>query len=66
MGDIAPRGSPDGVVDLGNYVLLVRLALELIQPTTLESILDDTNTDAKLNIVDMLRLQQAILNGTAP
>ena len=54
------------MVDLGNYVLLVRLALELIQPTTRESIVDDTNTDAKLNIVDMLRLQQAILNGTAP
>jgi hypothetical protein len=66
VGDVGPRGSPDNLVNLGDLVVLIRLVMDVIQPTALESVLGDINSDGQLNVSDMLLLQQAILNGTSP
>jgi subtilisin family serine protease len=66
MGDVGPRGSPDNLVNLGDLVVLTRLVMDVIQPTTLESVLGDINSDGQLNVSDMLLLQQSILSSTVP
>lgn len=66
VGDVGPRGSPDNLIELGDLVVLTRLVTGVIQPTALESLLGDINSDGQLNVPDMLLLQQAILTGTAP
>jgi hypothetical protein len=66
VGDVGPRGSPDNLVNLGDLVVLTRLVTDVIQPTALESVLGDINSDGQLNVSDMLLLQQAILSSTAP
>ena len=66
LGDIAPRGNPDNIVDLGDLVILTRLSTKVIQPTALESILGDINSDGQLNAADMLLLQRLVLSGAAP
>jgi hypothetical protein len=40
--------------------------MDVIQPTTLESVLGDINSDGQLNVSDMLLLQQTILSDAAP
>lgn len=66
LGDLAPRNSPDNMIDLGDLLVLVRLVTGADLPSNLEQILGDINGDALLNAADILLLQQAILNGTAP
>lgn len=65
-GDVAPRGSPNGLVNAGDLVVMSRLVTGLLAPTTLESILADINNDSQLNAADLLLLQQAVLAGTTP
>ena len=66
LGDVAPRGSPDNLIDLGDLLVLTRLASGAILPTGLEMVLGDINGDSQLNAPDILLLQRAVLNGTAP
>jgi len=54
------------MIDLGDLLVLVRLVTGADLPSNLEQILGDINGDALLNAADILLLQQAILNGTAP
>ena len=65
-GDIGPRSNADGQINTGDMVIMSRLVTGLLAPTTLESILADINNDSQINAADLLLLQQAILNGTAP
>lgn len=66
-GDVAPRGNPDGLINVGDLVVMSRLVTGILAPpTTLEAILADINNDSQLNAADMLLLQKAILNGTPP
>jgi hypothetical protein len=55
-GDVAPRGSPDGLVNAGDMVVLLRLVLGLETPDTRESALADMNHDGQLNAADVLLL----------
>ncbi len=66
LGDVAPRNSPDNLIDLGDLLVLTRLVTGAILPSDLEKILGDINGDTQLNTPDILLLQKAVLNGTTP
>ncbi len=66
VGDIGPRGSPDNQLNAADLVVLLRLVTGMIMPTELESVLADINNDGQIGVADLLLLQQAVLNGTAP
>ena len=66
VGDVGPRGSPDNLVNLGDLLVLTQLVMDVIQPTALESVLGDINSDGQINVSDMLLLQQTILSSTVP
>jgi len=55
-GDLAPRGNPDGTLNAGDLVVLMRLVLELETPDTRETALADMNHDGHLNAADILLL----------
>jgi hypothetical protein len=66
IGDIAPLGSPDGQINAGDLVVMIRLLTGLESPTALESVLADIKDDGQLNVADLLLLQKAVLAGTVP
>ena len=59
-GDLAPRGNPDGTLNAGDLVVLMRLVLELETPDTRETALADMNHDGHLNAADILLLTTAL------
>jgi hypothetical protein len=59
-GDLAPRGDPDGTLDPGDLVMLMRLVLEQVTPDAREAVLADMNHDGLLNAADILLLTQAL------
>ena len=59
-GDLAPRGNPDGTLNAGDLVVLMRLVLELETPDTRETALADMNHDGLLNAADILLLTVAL------
>jgi hypothetical protein len=58
-GDLAPRGNPDGALDTGDLVVMLRIVLELVMPDMRESALADMNHDGLLNVVDLQLLMAA-------
>lgn len=66
LGDVAPRGNPNNMIDAGDLVVMSRLVTGILSPDPLESVLADVNQDTQLNLADLLLLQQAVLNGTTP
>ena len=66
MGDVAPRGSPDNLINAGDLVVLTRMVLGITPATALESVLGDINGDTELNTADLLLLQQSVLSGATP
>ncbi len=66
LGDLAPRGAPNGQINAGDLVVMLRLVTGAAQPTVLESVLADINNDTQLNAADLLLLQKSLLDGTAP
>lgn len=61
VGDVAPRGAPDSVLDAGDAVVLTRLVTGLITADALETELADLNADSQINAADLLLLQQLLL-----
>lgn len=59
-GDLGPRGTPDGLLNAGDYVVLTRLVTGAISPTTLESTLGDLNNNGGLDSGDLVLLMRAI------
>ena len=61
-GDLAPRGAPDGALNVGDLVVLQRIIHNIItDPTDYERLVGDVaplgSPDGILNIVDFLILQ---------
>jgi hypothetical protein len=65
-GDLAPRGAPDNLINLGDLLVLTRLVTGVILPNGLEPFLGDLNGNTQLDVPDVLRLQRAVLEGTSP
>lgn len=67
-GDIAPRGNPNGSIDLGDVVVLQRIVAGTVQPTPLESLLADVAPlgapDGEINVADVLILMRVVLGST--
>ncbi len=63
LGDLAPRGAPNGQLNAGDLVVMTRLVTDPAQPTVLESVLADINNDGQLDAGDLLLLQRAVLSG---
>ena len=61
MGDMAPRGHPDSQFNAGDLVVLTRMVMGEIEPTSLEAALADMNSDGQIDVGDLLLLQQAVL-----
>ncbi len=65
-GDLGPRNALDGLINVGDLVVMTRLVTGAISPLGPESALGDINNDGLLNVADLLLLQKAVLAGTAP
>ncbi len=65
LGDLAPRGVPDGQLNAADNLLLQRMVLGEISPTTNERFLGDIaplgSPDGVLNVGDIVVQQRAIL-----
>lgn len=68
-GDVAPRGNPDGRIDSADVILLQRMVLGEIIPTSDELLAGDVaplgNPDGALTMADVLVLQRAVLGEIA-
>ena len=61
VGDVAPRGAPDNMLNAGDALVLTRLVTGIISPNALETVLADLNGDSQINTADLLLLQQMVL-----
>ncbi len=59
-GDLAPKGQPDGVVNVADVLILTRLIGQLDAPSPQESALGDINNDSVLDVRDILLLRQQL------
>jgi subtilisin family serine protease len=59
-GDIAPRGAPDGKVDIADLLILSRFVEGLDVPTARENALADINGDGVLDVRDILLLRRQL------
>lgn len=61
-GDVAPLGSPDGNINAGDYVVMMRIALELVTPGATELAHGDLypagTPDGVIGLPDVLQLLQ--------
>ena len=68
-GDLAPLGAPDGLINSADYLIINRIALDLINPTTLEYSHGDLYPadapDGIINLQDLLLLQQRLFAPSA-
>jgi hypothetical protein len=60
LGDLAPYGSPDGVINLSDYLVLLRMVLREITPNPAEVVFGDLNNNAELDAGDLVLLRQVI------
>jgi hypothetical protein len=65
LGDLAPRGNPDGIVNVADYLVLTRLVSGMIEPMAAESMLGDLNDNGNLDGGDLVLLLQTVLGAPA-
>lgn len=59
-GDIAPRGVPNGTVNVADLLVLTRFVESLDVPTAHEKALADMNSDSVLDVRDILLMRQQL------
>ncbi len=68
-GDLAPLGTPDGLINTADYLVATRIVLDHVSPTDLEYAHGDLYPtgapDGVINIQDLLLLQQRLLSPSA-
>ena len=57
IGDVAPQGSPDNTINVGDLLILTRFVNRFSQPSAVESMLGDIEGDGDLDLGDILLLQ---------
>jgi hypothetical protein len=64
-GDLAPRGAPDGIINVADLLIAHQIALELITPTAIDRSHGDVyppgTPDGVIDISDILLMRQLIL-----
>ncbi|HHH44495.1 MAG TPA: hypothetical protein ENK49_10195 [Gammaproteobacteria bacterium] len=64
-GDLAPRGNPDGQLNVGDLLVLERLVLGLEAPNSYDQLVGDiaplNNPDGQLDAGDVVLLQRAVM-----
>ncbi|CAA0088254.1 Uncharacterised protein [Halioglobus japonicus] len=60
IGDLAPRGSPNNIIDTGDQVVLMRFLNGLSQPDAVESILADIDGDGDIDVGDLVLLKSLL------
>jgi M6 family metalloprotease-like protein len=66
MGDLAPRGNPDNVINTGDLLILTRFVNGLSEPNAVEALLGDIDGDGDLDIGDLILLQHTLMQGSPP
>ncbi|RKZ66353.1 MAG: hypothetical protein DRQ44_06840 [Gammaproteobacteria bacterium] len=61
LGDLAPLGSPDGVVNAADYLIQIRFVQGELAPSAIEIQNGDLYSDGVINISDLLLLNQLIM-----
>jgi hypothetical protein len=61
LGDLAPRGAPDGVLNAADVLIMTQLVTGQIAATPVELLLGDLNNNAALDVGDLVLLQRVIL-----
>jgi hypothetical protein len=59
--DLAPRGSPNGSIDVADYLILTRLVSGAIAPTAAEIAFGDLNGNGGLDAGDLVLMSQMVL-----
>jgi hypothetical protein len=64
-GDLAPRGNPDGQINVADFLLLQRIVIGYETPTSYEELVGDVaplnNPDGQLNAGDLVVLMRAVM-----
>ena len=58
LGDL----NQDEVVDILDVILCVNIVIEVVEPTTYESLASDMNQDGEINVQDIILMVNLILN----
>jgi hypothetical protein len=61
-GDLAPLGDPDGIINTGDIVIALRIALGEITPGTMELAHGDMNADGVIDLSDVIVITNIVLN----
>jgi subtilisin family serine protease len=64
-GDLGPYGSPDNLINLADYLILSRMVVGDITPTSAEVIYGDLNNNGGLDAGDLV-LMQRVIQGEIP
>lgn len=65
QGDLAPRGNPDGIINVADYLVLTRLVSGALEATADEALRGDTNNNGSLDTGDLVLLLQTVLGAPA-
>jgi hypothetical protein len=60
--DLAPYGSPDGIVNAADLLIATRIVLGILTPRALEYAHGDMNSDGLINLPDLIQITKEVLS----